>query len=30
MANTKVQSEQIEDGSITADKLADGTIEPQN
>ena len=26
MANTKVQSEQIEDGSITADKLADGTI----
>ena len=26
MANTTVQSEQIEDGSITADKLADGTI----
>jgi len=26
VANTKVQSEQIEDGSITADKLADGTI----
>lgn len=26
MANTKVQSEQIQDGSITADKLADGTI----
>ena len=26
MANTKVQSEQIEDGSITADKIADGAI----
>ena len=26
MANTTVQSEQIQDGSITADKLADGTI----
>ena len=26
MANTKVQSEQIQDGSITADKIADGAI----
>tara|TARA_Y100000114_G_scaffold153828_1_gene174605 strand:- start:840 stop:2111 length:1272 start_codon:yes stop_codon:yes gene_type:complete len=26
MANTKVQSEQIEDGAITADKIADGAI----